>query len=314
MHSKIAAARAFETAGNHAQALKQIEEVLAEQPQNNNALDVYCDVMRHLGRAKETQSQVEQWLARAPSDIRAAMNLLAIFVEQRDKRNAKMLLATFEQSSKDPDNIELFRACYNTRFGNSDEGFQGLAAHYGKSGDKAGALRSTASAAVRQERLLKAYVLGEAAVQAGDRSAGALALMSMLAYRTFRFSKCRFYAREALKADPTLPIPRELIWMSWVVLFPPFLLAQALLFILSLFPKNNSGYIVALAVTFPLVTPVVAPFVALCSWLLSLVGLDLGFFKTFLLTIGFALYQPFIGRVSPYLKGGRKRNVKLGDY
>ena len=55
--------------------------------------------------------------------------------------------------------------------------------------------------------------------------------MAMICFRSFRFAKSRHYARLALRAEPGHPVATELLVLTRLVWFPPFLLAHALLFL-----------------------------------------------------------------------------------
>lgn len=70
----------------------------------------------------------------------------------------------------------------------------------------------------------------EAAKRNGDHSATNLALNSLLHFGLMRFSKCRQSARLTLEVEPNSPIAKELLVLSWLVFFPPFLMAHFLLY------------------------------------------------------------------------------------
>ena len=150
---------------------------------------------------------------------------------------------------------------------------------------------------------------GELALQRGDDDGSIAAYLSMIAFRGFRFSRSRRYARLALTKNPSLPIPRELLVLSWLVYFPPFLLGHIVMNALQWAGRwKVFSFFITLVAFYVLGLPALLLSHMLVSWT------GLGFLQTALLTLGFGFYLLFIGSLAKLLRGSKPKEVVLRDY
>jgi hypothetical protein len=202
-------------------------------------------------------------------------------------------------------------SAYQVRFGKADEGFAHLAKQAAREGNKPMEFKFGSLAAVKRSNLSEAIQEAEFARRSGDSSAETAALLSMLCFRTLRLGKCRSYARLALQANHDQPIPRELLVLSWLVLFPPFLLAHLCLMVITYVQKSTKfAILLALALFFA-----GAPIILAVFWVTSGLMMPLGLdgWPTYALFIAFCLYSPYIGSVAKLLTR-RRKELKLSGY
>lgn len=310
--SQIAAARAFLEAGNFKLAIKHAEEVLQKDPENSRALEVLGDTLLKTNEHQRLEELSVSWLGRDPSAGPPHMFLFFCYLQRKDQKMARALLDHF--STACPGNkreIDMFEAAFKTKFGKPEEGFDSLARIYAADGDKRSAFKFNSLAALKRQNLSEAITEGEFARRSGDVSAGHLSYLAMLCYRTFRFAKCRAYARQALAADRSLDIPRELIVLSYLVWFPPFLIGHAAMYLLTGASNGLQRFIAGIGLWFLGLPALVFSYYVL-NVLLS--ALHLPNWTNVALVFGYALYMPFIGTLSRLLKGRVKTEVTLGDY
>jgi tetratricopeptide (TPR) repeat protein len=311
MNGDIAAARAYLKAGNSNRALELVEQVLKLDPYSNQALEAHCNILFTINAFDKLQSVAASWLSREPGNIVPSFHLLLCHIHRKDKRAARVTIDNFRIATPNPEEVDLVESIYEAKFGNTTEGFSTLAKSFGEAGDKGVEHQFKSYAALANADIRGAIQQAELGRQAGDCSASTLARLSMLYFRALRFGKSRECARLALKIDPTLPIPRELLILSWVVLFPPFLIGH-----LALTLTTNTRHWTSMfgnrAFFYALGVPVVVLVLVLLDKSLGAIGVPVS--KLALLSIAFILYSPFIGSVTKLVYGWRKSTVKLNDY
>jgi tetratricopeptide (TPR) repeat protein len=311
MHGNVAAARAFMSASNPNQALKHIELALKEHPHASEVLTVYLEVLEKLERFDLLEATATDWLARRPNEFVPSAMLLSFYGRRGDKKKARGLIEGFRAGNSNPHTTEKLEAAYKTWFGKAEEGYSWFAEEAARRNDKVREFKMNSLAASSKSKLREAILEAEFARKLGDDGADSCARLSMLCFRAFRFQKCREYAQLALKADPTLVVPKELLLLSWLVLFPPFLLAHASIELASRVSPMKM-MLIALALLASGGWGIVAVVLLGVLNLISTVGIPPS--VSVVLFIAFGLYMPFIGKVSKLLGLGRKAKVKLRDY
>lgn len=309
MNGDIAAARAFLGAGNTKLALEHAEKALTQNPGFPPALDVYCDILLKLERYKALEAAALDWVGKHPQDARPYTSLLLCYAQRKDRKLARALVDHFKAAN--PHNardIEFFEAAYQTKFGDVQEGFAQLAKAANAQGDKRSEFTLSAYAALAKANLGEAIKEAEFARRTGEATPENAALLAMLNFRTFRFAKCRMYARMALKDRPQMPIPLELMVLSWAVFLPPFLVAHAMLALLTYINRSTIAFVLVLMMG----TTASAPILGLVQFLMRPFGLD--GWPSLLLLLAWIFYAPCIGVIAGRIYGGKPKDVKLADY
>jgi tetratricopeptide (TPR) repeat protein len=314
MNSNIATARAFLSAGNLKLALEQAHLALKRDPRASAALDVYCDILLKLERFDDAEKVAIDWIATHPQQVTPYFIMLNIYADRKDKKMAQALVEHFRVASIAPQDFEVFEATFIARFGDKASGYTKLADYFAKAGDKAGEFRLKSYVAIANSNISEAIIESEFARGSGDNSAQTASRLSMLSFRVFRFRKCREYAELALKADPTCAIPQELLILSRLVYFPPFLVAHMGLAFITWMSRKKSP-ILQFAIAISLMFCVV-PIAFLASKMITVIPSLIGIppIVSYGLFFSFAFYAPYIGMIAKYRNQTLRREVKLKDY
>lgn len=313
MSGNIAAARAFLSAGNTKLALAQLEDILADDPQDPDALDAYCDTLREAGPDADALRIARDWIARAPQDQRAHIQLIVGLMRSNDRKGTRKAIDAYRDFAPwDVDALDWLETTFEARFGDQAKGLKALAERMARSGDRKNEFRFASYAAEKRSDLPEAIIEAEYARRTGDDSPELAAYLAMLCFRAFRFSKCRKYAREALSKRPGMPAPTELIYLSWLVFFPPFLFAHLCLYVLDRLRRMSGwGRLILVPVVYVAGVPTMAIFFSLAG---ALKPIGLGRPAMFVLFLLFVLYEPFIGLIATLLQSRRPKAIELTDY
>lgn len=171
-------------------------------------------------------------------------------------------------------------------------------------GDQAQVLRFRSQAAFRRCNFTQAIQLGDQSWQAGYRETSFASYMAMICFRSFRFGKSRQYAQFALRADPGHPVATELLVLTRLVWFPPFLFAHALLFLLARVNCNRLFGAIAL--------PSIL-FFALLGLLFVPVKTE-SVSSVVVLMIFYCAYSPIIGKIAAFAYRNGAPTVRLTGY
>lgn len=311
MSSRIAAAKAFLDAGNAARARSEIETALRDNPHNAAARDVYCWVLREQEQWDALEATAREWLSWDPASARAYAHLLIRLKVGRRSKDAKKLREQYLKAITDPDGLKMLDSVYQVCFGDAADAYSRLSTEAAASGDFKSSFQFASKAALFRANLSEAVTEAEFARRTGDNSAKNFERLSMLSFRLLRFSKCREYARLALQADPTSTLPRELIVLSWISYFPPFVMGNALVYLFNWIGRMNTFLVVAGSY-------LLGPFLLVFAyWVLTVIaavlylppGVVIGMALAYFAYVAF-----FIGTVSRLLFRSAMKSVQLKDY
>ena len=313
MSGNVAAARAFLSAGNTKLALAQLEDILADDPQDAGALDAYCDALREAGRDADALRVARDWIARAPRDQSAHIQLIASLMRGNDGKAARKAIDAYRDVAPwDVDALDWLETTHEARFGNQAKGLRTLSQRFARKGDHKTEFRLASYAAEKRSDLPEAIIEAEYARRTGDDSPELAAYLAMLCFRAFRLSKCRQYARDALQKRPGMPAPTELLYLSWIVFFPPFLVAHLCLYIFDRLRRMSAwGRLIWIPVVYMLGLPTATLFFSLAG-ILKPIGV--GRPAMFVLFLLFVLYEPFIGLIASLIQSRRPKEIQLTDY
>lgn len=307
----IAAARAYLAAGNFKLAEQHIKAVLATNPSNNEACDAWCQLLRSRKKFAELEDFAKTWIGRSGRNIIAYSNLFISFVARKDRKNATAVFAQFRELF--PNQIPfhaVMESALETNFGEDASSFDAVIKLSQASNDQKNLFRFQSQAAFRRSNFTEAVRLGDKAWQAGYKETSFASYMAMLCFRSFRFAKSRDYARLALLADPSHAVARELLVLTRLVWFPPFLLAHGFLLLCARYESKREIGVAVWGVFMPLTLflitapPALLPPSIQKATILSAV---------ILMTI-YSLYFPFIGQFAAFINRRRPPIVRLSDY
>lgn len=311
MAGNIAAAKAFLDAGNPLRAKTELETVLREEPHLDIALDVYCLTLRELNDWEKVEEISRARLGRDPNCVAAYANLLLRFQQARRRRDAARLRDDYRAAIKDPEELQMLEQVYAICFGDKPAAWQELSKRAAEIGDYQRSFRFSSNAAMLRSDVGTALQDSEFARRTGDASAATLERISFLSFKLMNYGKCRDFARQALRADPTLSLPRELIVLSWLSLFPPFLVACVAMRIFLLFDKFGTMFYLAMCYTVGPALGMVS--LLILSFLAQLVGVSA--WLTVGLAVTYGLYLAFgIGTLARLFGGSGKATIKLDNY
>lgn len=308
---KIAAAQAVLDAENAAEAMQRLVEIARSHPDDGAALEYCCDMLRDNLRLEEAERIARDWRARAPADIRAHVQLVVTLFARGDAGGAREAIDAFRKAApQDRDALDYLETMYRSRFGMARE--LPLRENTGRL-DEHGWRTRMAGYVADKRSMSEEIIEGEFTRRMGDDSAALAAHLALLCFRSFRFAKCRKYARLALEKQPGMPEPTELVYLSWLVLFPPFLLAQLYLFLW--FSLQRASMVVQACAFFFMATIGMLPVmwsVVMLTLLMNLAGLNA--YATAPLMLAWAGYAPFIGLIARNFGREKPKQITLADY
>lgn len=309
---KIAAAQAVLDAESAAEAMQRLVEIASSHPDDGSALEYCCDTLRDYARLEETETIARDWRDRAPADIRAHVQLVVTLFARGDARGAREAIDAFRKAApQDRDALDYLETMYRSRFGMAPE--QAPARDHAGRLDEHGWRARMAGYVADKRSMSEEIIEGEFTRRMGDDSAAHAAHLALLCLRSFRFAKCRKYARLALEKKPGMPEPTELIYLSWLVLFPPFLLAQLYLFLW--FSLQRASMVAQACAFFFMATIGMLPVmwsVVMLTLLMNLAGLNA--YATAPLILAWAAYAPFIGLIARNFGREKPNQITLADY
>ena len=313
-NARIASARAFLEAGNLQRALTEIEGVLRDDPYKPDALQTYCDILLKLKRLDLLEQAALKWLGHNPSSLLAYSHLLYCFKMSARRNDAEGLWQRFRGVNTDSQELKLALALYDVCFGSKADGWAQVSQEFSSEGKNAEAYAFASRAARAKGDILEAWAQAKLALEAGYRDVHHLEYMSVLCFRLMRFAKCREFARLALRTDPRLAIARELLFLSWLVWFPLFLVAHVLALLRFLLAVQK--WVVIALVIAPLVVfagPALKGLYWTITFPATLVGIP-GYVSLSLFAIYFGYTHKMLGSVVKFVMPSTRKSVELKDY
>jgi tetratricopeptide (TPR) repeat protein len=306
----IAAARAYAGAGNFRLAERHLKTILATDPDNGDACEVWCQLLTKQKKFAELEPFAKSWIGRDGQNETAYTYLFGSYVARKDRNNAMAVLKRYGELF--PEQVLqhiAFQSMVDLNCADEASGYDEAIAAFQSVGDQAQVLRFQSQAAFRRSDFAEAIRLGDQSWQAGYRETSFASYMALICFRSLRFGKSRQYSRFALRAEPGHPVATELLVLTRLVWFPPFLLAHALLFLLTGVSSNRVFGAIA-----------GSPFVVLAGIFLALFGLlsiplsATTIFSLFILMICWCFYAPFIGKIAAFAYRNGAPTIRLSGY
>jgi hypothetical protein len=310
----VAAARAFSAAGNFKLAAQHLGQVLAADPGNSEACEAWCDMLTKQKKFADLEKFARDWIGRDGRNDMAHFYLFGSYAARNDRQNATAALKRhrelFPEMALQHHVMQSIIDCNCPEDASSYDAAIAFAEATGSTQD---VLRFQSQAAFQRSDFTDAVRLGDQAWQAGYTETSFASYMAMICFRSFRLAKSRHYARLALRAEPGHAVASELLVLTLLVCFPPFLLAHAGLFLLTRFNCRRefgaqvgsiavlsaslfaAGSLVPLSVHMhPLTLPSVMATVALAAL--------------------YCAYAPFIGSIARFAHRGGASTIRLPNY
>lgn len=227
--NQILAGEQLLNAGNVNGAKAAAEKILAASPQHDGALGLLHDCLHHDRDFAAARKLAEQWLAHSPACLPAHKAFILSCLESEDQKAARQALAVCQQAfPAETFYHRLIEGIFDLRFGNGKAASR-IFAELGR--DHLGVsdlLFIQGVTAYKRDKLFMARRLLREAVTQNPHMPAAWRLLAFTAFHVMRYGECRQAARRALALDPTLKELRLVIWLAWIVYFPPFYLAACL--------------------------------------------------------------------------------------
>lgn len=137
--------------------------------------------------------------------------------------------------------------------------------------------------------------------------------MAMICFRSFRLARSRHYARLALRAEPGHAVASELLVLTLLVCFPPFLLAHAGLLLLARFNCRREFGAKAGSVAVLGVGLLVAAVLALFSVPVSPLAIT-AIVASVAFAVLYCAYVPHIGSIAKFAYRGGASTMRLSNY
>ena len=232
MVGQLEAGRALCEAGNFAAARKAAESHLRDDPHDALALDLLFDSLNGQGAHQEALDLAIEWRERAPLSSLAQGNVIVGYLNLRKKKQAREALDRFRETFPwDSDTIKMLSGKYGLVFGDFDRAGEAFTAFSEARPDNINGKLGRMIAEAGAERYASAVRLGREIIASDPNNQVALMQLARAEVCLMRFKRARAHAEAAMRIDPAATAMREVIWISRVALFPPFLFAHLALFV-----------------------------------------------------------------------------------
>lgn len=226
---QIMAGEQMLNAGNISGARKVAEKILAGSPQHDGALGLLHDCLRQTLDYEAARKLAKNWLEHSPACLAAHKALIISSIELEDQKAARQALQVCQQAfPHETFYIKLIEGLLDLRFGNGKAASQIFTELGREHPGLANLLFIQGATAYKRDRLFTARRVLQEAVAQDPQVAAAWRLLAFTAFHLLRYNQCRKAARIALRLDPTLKELRILIWLAWIVYFPPFFITAIL--------------------------------------------------------------------------------------
>jgi tetratricopeptide (TPR) repeat protein len=310
----VAAARAFSAAGNFKLAAQHLNEVLAADPGNSEACAAWCDMLTTQKKFADLETFARAWIGRDGHSDMAHLYLTGSYAARKDRENAA---AALERCRKLFPEMALqhhvMQGIIDANCPKDAASYDAAIAVAEAAGSNEHALSLQSQAAFRRPDFAEAVRLGDQAWQAGCTRTSFASYMAMICFRSFRLAKSRHYARLALRAEPGHAVASELLVLTLLVCFPPFLLAHAGLLLLAGFNcRREFGATVGSSIAILGAGLFAAAFLTPVSILVSPVTVTAVMVNVAFMVL-YCAYAPFIGSIAKFAhRGGR--TIRLPNY
>jgi len=310
----VAAARAFSAAGNFKLAAQHLNQVLAADPDNSEACEAWCDMLAKQKKFTDLEKFARAWIGRDGRNDMAHFNLFGSYVARQDRKNAAAALERHRELFPEMAlRHRVMQGLIDANCPKDASSYDTAIALAEAAGSNQDALRLQSQAAFRRSSFTEAVRLGDQAWQAGYTQTSFASYMAMICFRSFRLAKSRHYARLALRAEPGHAVASELLVLTLLVCFPPFLLAHAGLLLLAQFnctrefgAKVGSSAVLGAGLF-------VAALLALSSVQVSPVAIT-AILANVAFMVLYCAYAPYIGSIARFAHRGGASTIRLSNY
>lgn len=229
MDGTLEAGRAALQAGNVFVAIRSAKQVLQDNPQDVAALDLLCSAHMAEQDYMSAQDVISSWLRIDPNDPDAHVSQIMLQMTLGRQDDAKDRIARFSEGF--PTCVQhamWMEAIWEEAFGTPDK----AAELYGNM------LAQSPDAIALKLRLGRAHAEGRNFIAASEimldvlredaNNAEALRTLAVSELKAFQLANARQFADSARAANPADMAMKKVKWLSWAVLFPPFILGHLL--------------------------------------------------------------------------------------
>lgn len=234
MDGILEAGRAQLEAGEIFAAIRAAKQVLADDPQNVEALHLLYRAHAAEQDYASAQNTIDSWLRIDPNDPDAHFShaLLKMAIGWQDQ--AKQLIEAFEQSFPHMPSYTLaLRATWEYAYGSPDKAIELYRIALSNDPNNLYVKAELAMAYAEGRNFIAAGGLMREVLLANPNHSDALRTLAISELKSFRLADARNLAKAARAANPRDMAMKKVVWLSWLVLFPPFALGHLLQLVLS---------------------------------------------------------------------------------
>ncbi len=233
---------AFLSAGNAAGAMRAAKQALNDDPNDVEALDLLQQAHITSRDYRSADEVIKQWLRLSPddSDAHAANIFLLIALGFQDE--ATVAIKSFgEAFPHDGHRLSYLEALWDASFGRPDRAASRLQDLYGTFGGDPSILLMLGRALFDARNPLAAEEPIETVLSQDANNVDALHILAFTRYRAFRFGEARALAKQVRERGGTESSIKFLPFLTWVSLFPPFLMGHGLAWMMGQLAKQFGG-------------------------------------------------------------------------
>lgn len=312
MSGSTANASALLSAGNIEAAEREARAVLDRDPHDRTALDVLISAAVEKEDFKRALSMADDWIGREPDCQLAHQNRIYALIRAGKIRPARAALERYRSDFPfDVTNYDWMQLTLNLASGKSEvvlKQIKTLRRKYGAHPDLDAAETIARS---REGQMVGASRAADAMLKNNPLDSGALYVKAFNAFKLCRFSLARVFARQVREMEPRRAAEaNEIIYTSYAVYFPPFLITQMVLMVLEFF--NRIPTVIRIVIVFLSANLIAMPLILLVEGLDERLGIP--HFQAFfyLSMVAWALYRMFLFRKIPRWRQ-RSKSVKLSS-
>ena len=234
MDGRLTAGQAQLQAGNTFAAIRSAKQVLQDDPQDTNALELLCCAHMAERDYMSAQDVLDGWLRITPDDPDAHWTQILLQMSLGRQDDAKQRIAQFEQSF--PESVHLtiwLQAMWQEAFGSPDKAIALYRTLLEREPGDISLIRRIALTEVEARNIIAASELMQDVLAHNANDADALRTLAISELKTFRFASARELATAAQAANPRDLAMKKVKWLSWIVLFPPFLAGHVLHYLIA---------------------------------------------------------------------------------
>jgi len=226
--SNISSGQAFLKAKNYTMAAKIAEEILAVDPNNQEANHLKFSCYFEPRKLEEALGFSQNWLSRDPKAPLAHLSLICSLLKLEKINEADKALEMLKSSLPyETETIQVSEYLYHQTTGSTQKAENAFGA-FKKSAAGLDLSSNEALLKYKGNHYISAMNIYKRLLLAGSANYGDFRFYAFSAFRAMRFDVARKAARDALKLEPSALFMRETIALSYFVFFPPFLFAHAI--------------------------------------------------------------------------------------